>query len=83
MFGGDPEVVGGGVFGAAPQHVHVDRGGVFMVGFAAESGVDVDLVAMTAAAHADVGQCAAGGFADRAGTLCRGDSGHNVPYAAM
>ncbi|HYB37843.1 MAG TPA: hypothetical protein VEF72_20300 [Mycobacterium sp.] len=54
-----PEVVGGEVFGAAAQHVHVvagDRAGVFVVGFAAKSGVDVGVVAVTAAAHADVGQ---------------------------
>jgi hypothetical protein len=42
-----PEAVGSGVFGAAPQLMHVcagDRGGVFVVGFAAEVGVDVGVV---------------------------------------
>ena len=62
-----PEAVGSGVFGAAPQLMHVcagDRGGVFVVGFAAEVGVDVGVVGVAAAAHGHVGEGPAGGFGD-------------------
>lgn len=55
----------GSVFGAAPRHMHTDVGGaVFVVGFAAEAGVEVGVVGLAAAAEPDVGLGAGSGLAE-------------------